>query len=162
MIWGRSAVGSAFEWHSKGRRFDPDRLHQIESGRNSRSRLFFYRNEWLALQPIEMDSLCREDSPLPSLWSYAPHARTDFSYTRKVSKSVCKGTPLAQPRGGTSPLRGVDFPHSALKGTFPLTDEETTLMANGERDRRSPRGKTPQLRCVVPQLCCVVPQLRCG
>ena len=25
--WGRSAVGSVFEWHSKGRGFDPLRLH---------------------------------------------------------------------------------------------------------------------------------------
>ena len=29
--------------------------HQTESGRNSRSRLFFYRNERLAFQPIETD-----------------------------------------------------------------------------------------------------------
>ena len=26
--WGRSSVGRAPEWHSGGRRFDPDRLHQ--------------------------------------------------------------------------------------------------------------------------------------
>ena len=26
--WGRSSVGRALEWHSRGRRFDPDRLHQ--------------------------------------------------------------------------------------------------------------------------------------
>ena len=25
--WGRSSVGRALEWHSRGRRFDPDRLH---------------------------------------------------------------------------------------------------------------------------------------
>ncbi len=27
-IWGRSAAGSAFEWHSKGREFESHRLHQ--------------------------------------------------------------------------------------------------------------------------------------
>src|SRR5262249_50031563 len=26
--WGRSSAGRALEWHSRGRRFDPDRLHQ--------------------------------------------------------------------------------------------------------------------------------------
>ena len=26
-IWGRSSVGRALEWHSRGRQFDPDRLH---------------------------------------------------------------------------------------------------------------------------------------
>ena len=25
--WGRSSAGRALEWHSRGRRFDPDRLH---------------------------------------------------------------------------------------------------------------------------------------
>ena len=28
-VWGRSSVGRALEWHSRGRRFDPDRLHQM-------------------------------------------------------------------------------------------------------------------------------------
>ncbi len=28
-IWGRSSVGRAPQWHCGGRRFDPDRLHQI-------------------------------------------------------------------------------------------------------------------------------------
>src|SRR4029434_916941 len=28
-MWGRSSAGRALEWHSRGRRFDPDRLHQI-------------------------------------------------------------------------------------------------------------------------------------
>lgn len=54
--------------------------------------------------------------------------------------------------GGTSPLRGVDFPHSALRGTFPLADEETTLSAKGERDRRSLRGNTAA--CVVDTQAC--------
>src|SRR5262249_25962579 len=27
--WGRSSAGRALEWHSRGRRFDPDRLHQV-------------------------------------------------------------------------------------------------------------------------------------
>ena len=26
--WGRSSPGRALEWHSRGSRFDPDRLHQ--------------------------------------------------------------------------------------------------------------------------------------
>ena len=26
--WGRSSVGRALAWHARGRRFDPDRLHQ--------------------------------------------------------------------------------------------------------------------------------------
>ena len=33
----------------------PHLRHQTESGRNSRSRLFFYRNEKLTFQPIETD-----------------------------------------------------------------------------------------------------------
>ena len=28
--WGRSSRGRALEWHSRGSRFDPDRLHQIK------------------------------------------------------------------------------------------------------------------------------------
>ncbi len=28
-IWGYSSVGRALEWHSRGRQFDPDYLHQI-------------------------------------------------------------------------------------------------------------------------------------
>ena len=28
LSWGRSSAGRALEWHSRGRRFDPDRLHQ--------------------------------------------------------------------------------------------------------------------------------------
>ena len=28
-IWGRSSPGRALEWHSRGSRFDPDRLHQF-------------------------------------------------------------------------------------------------------------------------------------
>lgn len=27
-LWGHSSVGRALEWHSRGRRFDPDYLHQ--------------------------------------------------------------------------------------------------------------------------------------
>src|SRR3989304_8469011 len=27
--WGCSSVGRALEWHSRGRRFDPDQLHQF-------------------------------------------------------------------------------------------------------------------------------------
>ncbi len=27
--WGYSSVGRAFEWHSKGQRFDPAYLHQF-------------------------------------------------------------------------------------------------------------------------------------
>ena len=30
--WGCSAVGSAREWHSRGRRFNPGQLHQIAVG----------------------------------------------------------------------------------------------------------------------------------
>ena len=30
LIWGRSSAGRALEWHSRGHRFDPDRLHQRE------------------------------------------------------------------------------------------------------------------------------------
>ncbi len=26
-LWGRSSPGRALEWHSRGSRFDPDRLH---------------------------------------------------------------------------------------------------------------------------------------
>ena len=33
------------------------------------------------------------------LWAHAAHTGTDFSFTRKVSKSVSKGTPLRYPRG---------------------------------------------------------------
>ncbi len=29
LLWGRSSVGRALEWHSRGRRFDPDRLHFV-------------------------------------------------------------------------------------------------------------------------------------
>ncbi len=29
LLWGRSSVGRALEWHSRGRRFDPVRLHDF-------------------------------------------------------------------------------------------------------------------------------------
>ena len=48
----------------------------------------------------------------------APH-RTDFSYTRKVSKSVCKGTPLAQPRGGNVTALRCRLPPQCPKGHVP-------------------------------------------
>ena len=32
--WGCGAVGSAREWHSRGRRFNPGQLHQIEASLN--------------------------------------------------------------------------------------------------------------------------------
>ena len=28
-LWGCSSVGRALEWHSRGRRFDPDQLHHL-------------------------------------------------------------------------------------------------------------------------------------
>ena len=28
IFWGCSSVGRALEWHSRGRRFDPDQLHK--------------------------------------------------------------------------------------------------------------------------------------
>ena len=31
-FWGRSSAGRALEWHSRGREFDPHRLHQIRAG----------------------------------------------------------------------------------------------------------------------------------
>ena len=33
-VWGCSSVGRALEWHSRGRRFDPDQLHQNNQGLN--------------------------------------------------------------------------------------------------------------------------------
>ena len=36
MGWGISAVGSAFEWHSKGRGFESHMLHERESLENTR------------------------------------------------------------------------------------------------------------------------------
>src|SRR5690606_33606969 len=33
--WGRSSVGRALEWHSRGRRFDSARLHQSPSRRSA-------------------------------------------------------------------------------------------------------------------------------
>ena len=71
--------------------------------------------------------LCGVTHPAPCfLWDYASHTRTDFSYTRKVSKSVCKGTPLAQPRGGNTDrlvcLRHTQpcFPRSDLRSRSPF------------------------------------------
>jgi putative endonuclease len=29
-LWGCSSVGRALEWHSRGRRFDPDQLHHLK------------------------------------------------------------------------------------------------------------------------------------
>lgn len=29
LMWGYSSVGRALEWHSRGRRFDPDYLHHL-------------------------------------------------------------------------------------------------------------------------------------
>ena len=37
------------------------------------------------------------------LWAHAAHTGTDFSFTRKVSKSVSKGLPLRYPLGAAPP-----------------------------------------------------------
>src|SRR5690606_23911168 len=37
-VWGRSSVGRALEWHSRGRRFEPARLHQRKHDRACSSR----------------------------------------------------------------------------------------------------------------------------
>ena len=31
VVWGRSSLGRALEWHSRGKGFDPPRLHQMNS-----------------------------------------------------------------------------------------------------------------------------------
>ena len=44
MLWGYSSVGRALEWHSRGRRFDPDYLHHTQIIRTlieSRSSYYF-------------------------------------------------------------------------------------------------------------------------
>ena len=72
--------------------------------------------------PLKKGSLLWGGFPMPLfLWDYASHTRTDFSYTRKVGKSVCKGTPLAQPRGGSRHREAVTFPPEEIfKRTPPL------------------------------------------
>src|SRR5262249_5754120 len=38
--WGRSSVGRAREWHSRGQGFDPPRLHQRENPARSKTKKF--------------------------------------------------------------------------------------------------------------------------
>ena len=43
--WGCSSVGRALEWHSRGRQFDPDQLHQNSKGFGGcNAKPFFYPN----------------------------------------------------------------------------------------------------------------------
>ena len=39
--WGRSSLGRALEWHSRGREFDPLRLHHAKNGLTMRLSRFF-------------------------------------------------------------------------------------------------------------------------
>ena len=38
---GRSSAGRALEWHSRGHRFDPDRLHQKRQALSEACRFYF-------------------------------------------------------------------------------------------------------------------------
>ena len=40
--WGCSSVGRALEWHSRGRRFDPDHLHQKQKPRRIAQAVRFF------------------------------------------------------------------------------------------------------------------------
>ena len=72
-------------------------------------------------------------TPCPPLWSYVLHTALTFLIREKSAKAYARGHPLHNPEGGTSPLCGVDFPHSALKGTFPLLHLGSFMM-----DKASP------------------------
>ena len=50
-IRGRSSAGRALEWHSRGHRFDPDRLHQTTEKRFFRFSVVFC-NERVGSEPI--------------------------------------------------------------------------------------------------------------
>ena len=39
MFWGRSSSGRALEWHSRGSRFDPDRLHHNNTKKMLKTRI---------------------------------------------------------------------------------------------------------------------------
>ena len=45
IIWGRSSAGRALEWHSRGHRFDPDRLHQMAEERVFRFSVIFSKRK---------------------------------------------------------------------------------------------------------------------
>ena len=60
--WGRSSVGRALEWHSRGRQFDPDRLHKPK---NSLFYLYSFNLEAIQLgnkfQYVICNEFCRLD-----------------------------------------------------------------------------------------------------
>ena len=60
--WGRSSVGRALEWHSRGRQFDPDRLHKPK---NSLLYLYSFNLEAIKLgnklQYVICNEFCRLD-----------------------------------------------------------------------------------------------------
>ena len=97
--------------------------------------------------------------PMPLfLWDYASHTRTDFSYTRKVSKSVCKGVPLQNPEGEPTVrlvcLRHTQpwFPRSDLRSRSPFALRVVSSSARGDVPFRALWGKsTPRSGDVPPR-----------
>ena len=76
--WGRSSAGRALEWHSRGRRFDPDRLHQ--TNQKSPARFFSFRRIArgnIPLSPAPDHFFCMASGSLGNL-DAAQHARYLF------------------------------------------------------------------------------------
>ena len=80
---------------------------------------------------------------LSVLWAHAAHTGTDFSFTRKVSKSVCKGLPLTYPLGEVSPaVTASGHAPPFLAGSFMIDEGERHEVTVGETSplRRYQRG----------------------
>ena len=71
--WACGAVGSALPWHGRGRRFDPDQVHQIRSSFMDRK-----RNEG---QRVPQKGICGYASPSPSP-SHAPWLDLQYRFER--------------------------------------------------------------------------------
>ena len=55
MLWGRSSAGRALEWHSRGQRFDPVRLHHLIKNDHTIGMIIFYYLEYVETDGIEGD-----------------------------------------------------------------------------------------------------------
>ena len=105
--WGNRRGDSPFCWRSRNQPVPCESLvpffsqeRNCQCGRHEPTKAKTFLKFWFEaeciLPPAPNGSLHKTKI---SLWAYAAHSCGYFSFTRKVSKSVSKGTPLRYPRG---------------------------------------------------------------
>ncbi len=126
--WARGAVGSAREWHSRGRRFDPDRVHS-----KSESKL----KSKLKLCACRLTVKRRHDSPKPKV-RFLPRALSWVCSSRGERSLRMREVE------GSNPSRSTSFVGPWGTAVAAETDLSSTRDHNGCGPGR-PMGKIPVL-----------------